>query len=84
MKAPEISQEQVMKVLDQCYDIAVKGLAKSKNCTELANEYLDTALLLIDEKYDGLDNYIKNVLKIDDELIQSLRELYLEPKKASK
>lgn len=41
MKAPEISQEQVMKVLDQCYDIAVKGLAKSKNCTELANEYLD-------------------------------------------
>ena len=39
---------------------------------------------LIDEKYDGIDNYIKNVLKVDDEMIQSLRELYLEPKKASK
>ena len=45
---------------------------------------LITALLLIDEKYDGIDNYIKNVLKVDDEMIQSLRELYLEPKKASK
>lgn len=40
MKAPEINQEQVMMVLDRCYDIAIRGLAKSKNCTELANEYL--------------------------------------------
>ena len=39
---------------------------------------------LIDEKYDGIDSYIKNVLKVNDEMIQSLRELYLEPKKASK
>ena len=46
--------------------------------------FRSTALLLIDEKYDGIDNYIKNVLKVDDEMIQSLRELYLEPKKASK
>lgn len=41
MKAPEISQEQIMKVLDQCYDLSVKGLAKSKNCTDLANEYMN-------------------------------------------
>lgn len=58
--------------------------ANVRSLASVANEYLDTALLLIDEKYDGIDNYIKNVLKVDDELIQSLRELYLEPKKASK
>ncbi len=41
MKAPEISQEQVMKVLDQCYDIAVKGTCKkAKISTELANRIL--------------------------------------------
>nr|MDK6825412.1 tyrosine-protein phosphatase [Lactobacillus gasseri] len=58
--------------------------ANVRSLASVANEYLDTALLLIDEKYNGLDNYIKNILKIDDELIQSLRELYLEPKRASK
>ena len=58
--------------------------ANVRSLASVANEYLDTALLLIDEKYNGLDNYIRDVLKVDDELIQSLRELYLEPKKASK
>ena len=48
--------------------------ANVRSLASVANEYLDTALLLIDEKYNGLDNYIKNVLKIDDDLIQSLRE----------
>lgn len=54
MKAPEINQEQVMKVLDQCYDIAIKGLATSKNCTELANEYLS--------RFDSQDIAVKTMV----------------------
>lgn len=54
MKAPEINQEQVMKVLDQCYDIAIKGLAMSKNCTELANEYLS--------RFDSQDIAVKTMV----------------------
>ena len=70
------------KIVDEGGGVVLR--ANVRSLASVANEYLDTALLLIDEKYDGLDNYIKNILKIDDELIQSLRELYLEPKRASK
>ena len=70
------------KIVDEGGGVVLR--ANVRSLASVANEYLDTALLLIDEKYNGLDNYIKNILKIDDELIQSLRELYLEPKRASK
>lgn len=70
------------KIIDEGGSVILR--ANVRSLASVANEYLDTALLLIDEKYDGIDNYIKNVLKVDDEMIQSLRELYLEPKKASK
>ena len=70
------------KIVDEGGGVVLR--ANVRSLASVANEYLDTALLLIDEKYNGFDNYIKNILKIDDELIQSLRELYLEPKRASK
>ena len=70
------------KIIDEGGSVILR--ANVRSLASVANEYLDTALLLIDEKYDGIDSYIKNVLKVDDEMIQSLRELYLEPKKASK
>ena len=41
MKMPELTQEQVMELLNKCYDEAVAGLANSKNCIDLAAEYLN-------------------------------------------
>lgn len=41
MKMPELTQDQVMEILDKCYNEAVNGLAKSKNCVDLASEYLN-------------------------------------------
>lgn len=41
MKMPELTHYQVMKILDKCYNEAVNGLAKSKNCVDLAAEYLN-------------------------------------------
>lgn len=70
------------KIIDEGGNAVLRANVRSLASVE--NEYLDTALLLIDEKYGGLDSYIKNILKIDDDLIQKLRELYLEPKKATK
>lgn len=36
-----ITQEQLMSVLDSCYDKAIIGLPTAKNCQDLADEYLD-------------------------------------------
>ena len=41
MKMPELTQDQVMEILDKCYSEAVNGLAKSKNCVDLVAEYLN-------------------------------------------
>ena len=41
MKMPELTQDQVMEILDKCYNESVNGLARSKNCVDLAAEYLD-------------------------------------------
>lgn len=41
MKMPELTQDQVMEILDKCYNEAVNGLARSKNCVDLAAEYLN-------------------------------------------
>ena len=38
---PELTQDQVIEILDKCYNEAVNGLAKSKNCVDLASEYLN-------------------------------------------
>lgn len=43
-----LTQENIMKVLNICYDKAIIGLPKTKNCYELANEYLN--------KYKDSDN----------------------------
>ena len=48
----------------------------------VANEYLDTALLLIDKEYGGLDEYLKNQIGVTPDMVEQLRNLYLEPKKA--
>ncbi len=41
MKMPELTQDQAMEILDKCYNEAINGLAKSKNCVDLASEYLN-------------------------------------------
>lgn len=48
----------------------------------VANEYLDTALLLIDKEYGGMDEYLKNQIGVTQDMVEQLRNLYLEPKKA--
>lgn len=41
MKIPELIQDQVIEILDKCYNEDVNGLAKSENCVDLASEYLN-------------------------------------------
>lgn len=38
---PKISQEDMMELLDKCYDGAINGIKGSKTCNELAEEYLE-------------------------------------------
>ncbi len=56
--------------------------ASLRSLASVANEYLDTALILIEKDYGGLDNYLKEKIGIDEGMKDRLRELYLEPKKA--
>lgn len=56
--------------------------ANLRSLGSVKNEYLDTALLLIEKEFGGLDNYLHEYLKVDQALIERLRDLYLEPKKA--
>lgn len=44
----------------------------------VANEYLDTALILMEENYGSIDNYLEEALGVDAALKQRLRDLYLE------
>ncbi|WP_461219363.1 tyrosine-protein phosphatase [Lapidilactobacillus salsurivasis] len=44
----------------------------------VANEYLDAALLLIDEQYGGLAKYLQDQLDVSAALQTRLREIYLE------
>lgn len=39
-----LTQEQILQILNTCYEKAIQGIPKTKNCYELASEYL--------EKYD--------------------------------
>lgn len=41
MKKITITQEQIMEVLEKCYESAVNGLPGSKSCLDLAKEYMD-------------------------------------------
>ncbi len=38
---PAISQEQMMDLLEKCYDMALQGVPGSKNCEDLAKDYLE-------------------------------------------
>ena len=38
---PAISQEQLMDLLEKCYDMALQGVPGSKNCEDLAKDYLE-------------------------------------------
>ena len=38
---PAISQEQMMDLLEKCYDMALQGIPGSKNCEDLAKDYLE-------------------------------------------
>lgn len=40
MSIPEIDVEQVMSLLSQCYEKALKGIPKSKTAQQIADEYL--------------------------------------------
>ena len=40
--------------------------------------YVEFYFKLLDEHYGGIDNYIRNYLKISDEDIKVLRDRYLE------
>lgn len=44
----------------------------------VANEYLDAALIAIDEHYGSLDNYVEKQLGVSSTLKKQLRQLYLE------
>lgn len=50
-----ITQEQIMKWLDICYNKAIEGIPNTKNCYELADEYL--------EKYHSPEKAIKEFIK---------------------
>lgn len=41
MNNPIITQEQMMEVLDKCYNAATNGIPGSPTCQELASEYLE-------------------------------------------
>ena len=49
-----ISQEQIMELLDKCYDSVINGIPGSKSCEELAQEYL--------EKHDTPQNAAKHFI----------------------
>ena len=51
-----------------------------RSLASVSHEYLDSALILINNEYGGIDNYIKEYLGVDQAMIDHLRELYLEPK----
>lgn len=51
-----------------------------QSLASVSHEYLDSALILINNEYGGLDNYLKEYIGIDQTMIDRLRELYLEPK----
>lgn len=50
-----ISSDSVSKVLDKCYNAALKGIPETKTCYDLASEYLD--------KYSSPENAIDNFVK---------------------
>ncbi|MBD5429586.1 tyrosine-protein phosphatase [Lactobacillus sp.] len=52
--------------------------AAVRSLGSVANEYLDTALILMEENYGSIDNYLKEALGVDDALKRRLRDLYLE------
>lgn len=41
MNKIELSQEQIMNVLDTCYNAAINGIPGSENCNDLAQQYLN-------------------------------------------
>lgn len=41
MNKIEFSQEQIMNVLDSCYNAVIDGIPGSENCNDLAQEYLN-------------------------------------------
>lgn len=41
IEVPQISQEDIMDLLDKCYDGAINGFKGSKSCVQLAEEYLE-------------------------------------------
>lgn len=52
--------------------------AAVRSLGSVANEYLDTSLLLMEKNYGSIDNYLKEALGVDDALKRQLRDLYLE------
>ena len=45
-----------------------------------SDSFFDTILLTIEEQYQNMEAYLRNVLHVTPELIDRLRELYLEEK----
>ncbi|MDO5785265.1 MAG: EcsC family protein [Eubacteriales bacterium] len=41
MYKPEIAQDQIMSILDTCYNAAINGIPGSENCNVLAQQYLN-------------------------------------------
>lgn len=52
--------------------------AAVRSLGSVANEYLDTALILMEENYGSIDNYLNEALDVDEALKIRLRDLYLE------
>lgn len=50
----KITEDQIMKVLDACYSKVIEGLPGSKNCYELADEYLT--------KYESSEEALKKFI----------------------
>lgn len=60
---------------------ASENLIKSINALMVVDErYLEHAIDIIDQEYGGLDQYTKDVLKVDKDEQERLQEIYLENK----
>lgn len=56
--------------------------ANIRSLGSVANEYFDTAMILINKDYGGLDKYLHDEIGVDQDMVDQLRNIYLEPKKA--
>lgn len=68
-------QERVEEARSQGASLILQATLRSLG--SVSNEYLDSALVLIEEQYGGLDKYLQNQIGITPEMTIKLKRLYL-------